>query len=216
MDKPDPGIEGDWPALGEAVKVRRKNLHLKQEELVACGGPSAKTISAIEDGQAGTYRPSTFSKLDRALRWPAGTAEAILRDTARPQKPGGDVPGALGKAVARRRLQLGLTQTELAQRGGPSTETLRLIENGLQDSYGPRTMARLEGVLRWPSGTGEALLRGVVSEQEVIENGCPAAESVTKELPDERALRVGRAALVLMEEFWAARPDLNQTVPDET
>lgn len=60
----------------------------------------------------------------------------------------------LAEAVKARRLQLGdLTQADVTQRGGPSTETLRLIENAKQQSFSSRTLARLEQALMWLPGT---------------------------------------------------------------
>lgn len=71
----------------------------------------------------------------------------------------------LAEAVRNRRLALGdLTQAQVAERGGPSTETLRLIEGARQDRYGPRTLDRLDRALAWPAGTSASILAGTAGD----------------------------------------------------
>jgi transcriptional regulator with XRE-family HTH domain len=53
----------------------------------------------------------------------------------------------LGKEVRARRTELGLTQTELADRGGPSVETLRTVENNRAGRLSARMRRALERVL---------------------------------------------------------------------
>lgn len=78
----------------------------------------------------------------------------------------------LGKAVRDRRLALdGLTQAQVADRGGPSTETLRLIENARQLRFGERTLLRLDRALDWPAGTSKKILEGVAIND--AEDGAP-------------------------------------------
>lgn len=81
MDATENTQTDGWAALGREVAKRRKKLRLTQEELVGLGGPSAQTIRAIETGVEGSYRPSTFSKLDVALNWGDGVAERVLNGT---------------------------------------------------------------------------------------------------------------------------------------
>jgi hypothetical protein len=62
--------------------------------------------------------------------------------------------------------------------GGPSTSTMRMIEGGLQDSYKPAVLARLEDVLRWRRGSVRAVLAGgdpVALEEEAVVPRRPAA-----------------------------------------
>lgn len=74
----------------------------------------------------------------------------------------------LAKAVRDRRLALGdLTQAQVAERGGPSTETLRLIENARQPRFGDRTLLRLDRALSWPSGTSAKILEGTATEADL-------------------------------------------------
>jgi transcriptional regulator with XRE-family HTH domain len=62
--------------------------------------------------------------------------------------------------VKERREELGLTQEETAAAGGPSTATLRLIENCNAKSYRPKTFRQLDAALRWPPGAARRVLAG--------------------------------------------------------
>lgn len=64
----------------------------------------------------------------------------------------------LGRAVAGRRTELRLTQSDVAARGGPSLATMQAIEASRQDSYRDRTLADLEAALGWERGSVEAVL----------------------------------------------------------
>lgn len=75
----DDGMSGeDWDALATAVRARRTDLGLSQAAVAACGGPSDFVISRIENNDEPRPRPDTLRKLDRALRWESGTAQAIV------------------------------------------------------------------------------------------------------------------------------------------
>jgi transcriptional regulator with XRE-family HTH domain len=66
----------------------------------------------------------------------------------------------LGHDVRARRTELGLTQAEIADRGGPSVETLRTVENNRAGRLSPRMRRALERVLGWESGSIDAVLAG--------------------------------------------------------
>lgn len=68
--------------------------------------------------------------------------------------------GQLASAVRTRRETLGLRQKDISTRGGPSYETIRLIEKGEPGSYQPRTLAGLDRSLAWKAGTTQAILNG--------------------------------------------------------
>lgn len=68
----------------------------------------------------------------------------------------------LGQQVRDRRAELGLTQTDVAQRGGPSVETLRALENNRAGRLSPRVRRALERVLQWETGSIDAVLDGGV------------------------------------------------------
>lgn len=63
-------------------------------------------------------------------------------------------------AVLARRVQLGLTQEDAAERGGLSATTWRLLENRAQSSYRRLTLAGVERALGWAAGSIAALLDG--------------------------------------------------------
>jgi transcriptional regulator with XRE-family HTH domain len=69
----------------------------------------------------------------------------------------------LGAAVRDRRTALGMTQSEVPDRGGPSVETLRAIENNRAGRLSPRMRRALERVLEWESGSIDAILVGDVA-----------------------------------------------------
>src|SRR3954451_23689937 len=67
---------------------------------------------------------------------------------------------SLGAAVRDRRTALGMTQGEVSERGGPSVETQRAIENNRAGRLSPRMRRALERVLEWESGSVDAVIAG--------------------------------------------------------
>jgi transcriptional regulator with XRE-family HTH domain len=69
--------------LGRAVRQRRAELRMTQQEVRAASGLSVTTISKIETGSHDlSVHDSTLRRLDLALQWPVGTAEAWLAGRA--------------------------------------------------------------------------------------------------------------------------------------
>lgn len=66
----------------------------------------------------------------------------------------------LGNAVRIRREELGLQQTDLKRRGGPSSTTLSLIERGLYEMT-PLMLRRLDQGLDWMDGSAADVLAGL-------------------------------------------------------
>lgn len=66
----------------------------------------------------------------------------------------------LGTEVRRRRTELGLTQEQVAERGGPSTPTLRTLENNRANRLSPRLRRSLERSLHWATGSVDDILAG--------------------------------------------------------
>lgn len=67
---------------------------------------------------------------------------------------------ALGAAVVRRRIELGLnTREELAQRMSLSYRALTDLENGKRP-FSMNTLSKVEQALDWPSGTSVNILEG--------------------------------------------------------
>ncbi|MFI2663190.1 helix-turn-helix domain-containing protein [Micromonospora carbonacea] len=75
----------DWQRLGRHIVRRREQLGLTQAAVHAAGGPSTATQRNLENGAQTSYRSSLLRQLERVLRWPDGTIDAILA--------GGDPPG---------------------------------------------------------------------------------------------------------------------------
>ena len=81
----------DPRAFGHAVKTRREQLGLRQDELGARGGPSTTTLTKIENGSPTPVSKATLRKLDTGLDWPVGTAAAVL--AGEPPPSSRDQPG---------------------------------------------------------------------------------------------------------------------------
>lgn len=64
----------------------------------------------------------------------------------------------LGRYVSDRVAELGLTQEQVQELGGPSPATLRLIMSGGRKSLQPASVGGLERVLQWGSGSVRAIL----------------------------------------------------------
>ncbi len=70
----------------------------------------------------------------------------------------------LGRYVADRRKDLGLSQIDVWHKGGPSNSTLTGIENGTAKSVSTSTLRKLDTALNWTPGSA----RSVLSGQEII------------------------------------------------
>jgi transcriptional regulator with XRE-family HTH domain len=68
----------DWAHLASAVRARRDELGLTQEQVAAAGGPSTATMRLIESALAQSYRQRTFRQLEEALGWERGTCRRVL------------------------------------------------------------------------------------------------------------------------------------------
>lgn len=66
----------------------------------------------------------------------------------------------LGRYVLARRESLGLTQGQVAERGGPSDTTLTKIENGTGPLPSKVTLKRLDKALEWEPGGAHQILEG--------------------------------------------------------
>lgn len=76
--KPSAG-QPDIKALADRVKARRRENGWTQADVAKKGGPSAGAISQIERSLIESPAEDLLVKLDAALEWPSGTADAILR-----------------------------------------------------------------------------------------------------------------------------------------
>ncbi len=66
----------------------------------------------------------------------------------------------LGREVVSRRRELGLTQAEVAQRGGFSVTTLHGVENNRDGRLSKRLRQALEKAIEWEPGSVDAVLSG--------------------------------------------------------
>lgn len=100
----------------------------------------------------------------------------------------------LAATVRERRYDLGLTQEQVRQAGGPSTATQRHIEGAAQSHYLPVILARLEAGLGWGRGSVRAILAG--REPHPADPPPPAVRPAPPPGPDPAdvmVLRIGEA-----------------------
>jgi DNA-binding XRE family transcriptional regulator len=71
---------------------------------------------------------------------------------------------ALGHAVRARRNWLGISQSEIGRRGGPSDQTVSRIEQNRRVKYNAPILIGLEKALRWPPKTIESILLREISD----------------------------------------------------
>lgn len=64
--------------LADAVKQRRVDLRLSQEEMQARGGPSTTKMSQIEAAKPPYPRGATQRRLEQALGWAAGSVDKVI------------------------------------------------------------------------------------------------------------------------------------------
>ena len=99
-------------------------------------------------GPAATARPSP--KPDVASPGPEETVEAVAAEnghSATAESNGADLASSIGKFVAWRREELGLSQRELGKRAGVSHTVISRLESG-QQVPSPRTLERLAEAFR--------------------------------------------------------------------
>ncbi|MCA2243345.1 MULTISPECIES: DNA-binding protein [Mycobacteriaceae] len=112
----------------------------------------------------------------------------------------------LGVVVRDRRAELGLTQTDVNELGGPSVLTLRAIENNRAGRLSPRLRRSLERALKWESGSIEAVLEGGVPKE--IQQ--PSAPSPPPSPGGDR-FALARRVLSMKETFGKHRDQMEQT-----
>lgn len=107
-----------------------------------------------------------------------------------------------GDAVRTRREELGLTQMDVWQRGGPSNTTLTKIENAEGGFPSAGTLRKLDLALRWRDG----------SARRVLEGGEPEELSAARREVDPPRARGGvvdtSASELTLEELWERWVDL--------
>lgn len=130
--------------LAVAMRERRDELGIKQDDVgnLAQSGISRPTWSKLENGHDGNYLNSTFTAIDRVLKWPRGHAARLYRNGADAiaapvtTSPMQDAIDAQGRALA------SLFET-LAAEGQRVDHDFALLRRELQDFA-----ARLEALER--------------------------------------------------------------------
>lgn len=64
--------------LATAIKERRAELDLSQQDIAASGGPSVATQFQLESAAEKSYSDTTVKRLERALQWTPGSVLAII------------------------------------------------------------------------------------------------------------------------------------------
>jgi transcriptional regulator with XRE-family HTH domain len=70
-------VTESWDRLAAAVRARRKALRLTQQELADSAGVNVMTIRNLEGLRQFSKMPGTIGKVERALGWEPGSAEAV-------------------------------------------------------------------------------------------------------------------------------------------
>lgn len=97
----------------------------------------------------------------------------------------------LARYVRDRRAALEMSQADIAAVGGPSTETMRLVENARRPTYGNATLNRLDKALNWEPGSAR---RALLAGQPPIPRRVPRPAHDS----DQLALHIGRTVLALI------------------
>jgi len=99
---------------------------------------------------------------------------------------------ALGRAVKERRIQLGMSQLDVSQRGGPSTTTVSRIELGRLPNISQDTLLKLDNALAWRSGSSALVLEGGKPDK-------PDAETAIRHVNKQAAVRISGGMFDLLE-----------------
>lgn len=114
----------------------------------------------------------------------------------------------LADYVRERRDELGLTQEEVATRGGPSTATLRLIESAAAESYRAKSLRQLEDALGWVPGSARAILADrephlLADSGQAQPDRTEAAPERIAPVPDSATVAAAKAIGNLLADFRA-------------
>ncbi|WP_054953052.1 helix-turn-helix domain-containing protein [Flaviflexus massiliensis] len=115
---------------------------------------------------------------------------------------------ALAKAVKARRIELGLSQIEVSQRGGPSTTTVSRIELGRLPNVSSDSLMKLDNALEWSPGSSDAVLQGGQPEPYPMHSRGFAASVVKDSQRPVSSFSASKIALTLNPEiFDGLEPD---------
>jgi hypothetical protein len=147
----------DWEALARAVVARRVELgYPTRNAFIEASGLGARTVGDVETARRDSYARETLIRLERALRWQPGSAQAVL-DGDDP-KPAADQPA--GSELDPRSLE----------RYGDDLELMALV-----DAAGLSPGEALRVVL-WLRKRRDELHRQLVAELRELLAGVPKGE----------------------------------------
>ncbi len=110
----------------------------------------------------------------------------------------------LGRIVKKRREQLGMSQKQLLDNGGPSNSTLTGIENGTTDVVSNATLRKLDESLNWKPGAARGILE-YGEEPEIEDLPDPRGWSVpsvqSKHVTTDQVISARRDGLPLIQQF---------------
>lgn len=68
----------DWTRLSAAIRTARKARGWTQHQLAEKAGIGFSTVQRLEGGAPFTRRPPSLDRIERALGWQLGSADAVL------------------------------------------------------------------------------------------------------------------------------------------
>ncbi len=146
---------GNWKLLGEQVVARRVELgHPTRDGFAKASGLSARLLTDVEGVKRTNYDRVTFTRLEKALKWPEGRVRALLATPEQPAEPGESwlsTPEGIARHLHRDDLPLvallhraGLTESDLfrlilkvrARREKQNAELLEEVAAAIRDRGG--------------------------------------------------------------------------------
>ncbi|MFC3453978.1 helix-turn-helix domain-containing protein [Amycolatopsis speibonae] len=118
--------------FGDAVRARRLELNLTQDDVVDLDGPSLGTQRSIENAHAASYQSKTLQSIDRVLRWKPGTSSKLLRGELVALESVEVPSSSLGSLLREGRKAAGLSIRAAARSAGFSEGRWRQLEAGYE------------------------------------------------------------------------------------
>ncbi len=132
--------------------------------------------------------------------------------------------GTFAQTIQSRRANLGMTQRDVYQAGGPSPVTLQRLENPSPGRRPPepKTMARIDRALLWPAGAAHQLLTGTLSAAELLNMPTDGSslhkqerDPLAKDLDTSRAVGMLAGRLIRYLEVTRSIPGLDPHLVQE-
>ncbi len=125
--------------LGTLVRKRREELGLNQDDVAERGGPSDKSQTRIERGQAPRPTAKTLAKIDLALEWTRGSAAAVLA---------GKAPTPVGATYTAEDIERHARLAAALERAGVTSVAARGVKRGPEGtSFTPEAIDELVQIL---------------------------------------------------------------------